>query len=691
MISTVTLTLDLTTKKGRVTDTTNYTSLDISVATYEAKGLGTIYFQGQQIEQRLTVGTPLIDLQAGDTYFEFDLELDVNGEVANGVYTVDYLLRLNTYPVSTNSLGVITAPSTITFSATNFEWLPDFLVQGNTMNIFGPGTVLGQQSLTIDTCELIETDIQIVFNEVINDAYSFWRFNVTNQQSEQSFTYSGCTRATAAITFTYDCDYAPNGTFSVASATRLVDQTVSSTNALINFPSWTSANPNFNPRIVTSTLPYTQNTLATGTFSVSLTQVIQQLQDDGLIMQYTTSTTEEFLVSCTGSLCGLNTCIENLRRAHVAELRSNRISKYQQYVDSILMYYIEAQTYRICGEFDKYKEALNNIQAQLDSSGCDCSCCDDEVFEWIQVNTNATIESLINEIQYRLKNGIPDDTDDSAAGVQIGAIWQDTNTGILYRCSVNTPGNAVWNVYYDPGSIIVTASGVISNAQAGGIVLGTNVQANIDSINVALINNDASITGLVNDVNDLNIEIGGLVEGVTGDFVDNTDPQNPIINNPSASQVSYSATIDGSTITTAFGALEKLRVSESDYSNSLIYYPAQESVKTTLNLALTAKVALSISDTAVVQVIGNSAYDSTASTPTFIAQPDNTFNLAFPVQFVTSFSTIHVTPQIKGDTLTQVKVSRISNNTVKIAFYYGGSTTPTATASPIFVTIEVYR
>jgi hypothetical protein len=183
-----------------------------------------------------------------------------------------------------------------------------------------------------------------------------------------------------------------------------------------------------------------------------LTQQIQQTQTSGLIVLYTRSVIKEFQVSCSGSLCGLVPCIENLRAAHQAELVRNRISKYQVFVDNVLMFYIEAMNYRSCGELDKYRTAIAHLQAQLDASGCDCACCDDETYYWVSNNSGVSvIESLIASFQFRLFNGIPGIAEDETEGVQIGAVWQDFNTGILYRCTNNVAGGATWEEYYAPG------------------------------------------------------------------------------------------------------------------------------------------------------------------------------------------------------------------------------------------------
>ena len=510
MISTTTLTIDVTNKIGRVTDTTDYLSLGISLSSYVAKGLGTIYFQGNSIESKMTIGDPLIDLAVGDTFFEFPLELDLNGNVANGVYRVEYSLALDT---TAFNFGVssITLPSTLEIDGTSSAWLADFLEAGDQIRLYNPVPVPTQQLVTVSTVQLVDPGLPtamvvITVNQVISDpAWPFWSIEITNLQTVTSYTYSGCTQAGADVNFVYDCEVGDSGSWSVANATTLAsNETIDSLNCTVSYPSWTALTPTFNPQVVLTSLPYpsapgTETPLATGTFTVSLSEQIRQIQTDGLIITYTATIVREFVVSCAGTLCGLVPCIENLRAAHQTELTRNRISKYQVFVDNVLMYYIEALNYRACGELDKYKDAITHIQAQLDSSGCECACCDDETYYWVSNNSGVSvIESLIEAFQFRLFNGIPGNDEDETLGVEIGALWQDYNTGILYRCTVNTAGGATWVEYYAPGSL-PTADQI--PATPGSTLTGPDVQAQLDQVDtLAVFDGISGLTKIGNDV-----------------------------------------------------------------------------------------------------------------------------------------------------------------------------------------------
>jgi len=547
MISTVTLTFDLTytnpttgalEPRGIVTDSTNYSGpggLGIDLLTNQAKGKGIITFNGDIIVDKNTDEDPLIDLENWGTLnpgqtpvYTFPLTLDTNGNVANGVYTFTYSLRLAGAILDV----AINFPNDIQ-SSTNLGYV-NFFEAGDQLLMLPSSTTATVVSASLS---LDQTYMTIVTTGLDNDVDINVNFDITNVQLDAVYSYSGCVQATTDITFTYDCEVGTNGTFAVANSTVLNGQTIASLNATINYPAWTSLTPTFNSQIVTNTLPYSNNVLATGTFGVSLSQVIQKTQTDGLILQYTSSGTQEFVVSCVGSLCGLIPCMESLRNAHAAELQRNRISKYQVFVDNVLLYYTQAQNYRSCGDIEKYRSTLALIEAQLDASGCDCGCCDPDTFQWVDNNAASTIDTLINAIQFRLFDGIPAENEDSTQGVENGAIWEDTNTNILYLCTDNTAGAAVWVKFFDY-QVVVTAADVSADPLAP--LTANNVQGQLTQAATQLalqqltnIGYDSDIIALQGDVSALqadaivsasngltetanNVELGGQL---TGDVV----------------------------------------------------------------------------------------------------------------------------------------------------------------------------
>jgi hypothetical protein len=530
MISTVTLTFDLTytnpltgalEPRGIVTDSTNYSGvggLGIDLNLSQAKGLGVITFNGDIVADFNTIINPLIDLQDWEfdnpgvtPFFAFSLTLDSNGNVANGVYTLEYSLRLNT---SATPFDIITIPTATTIVVDgSTPWLVDFLEPGDEITLFTGAPA--QTGVVVSAIEFIDPNINITTStNILSALYGQIQFDITNVQFSGVFTYSGCVQSAAAVTFSYDCEVGTNGTWAVANSTVLNGQTITSLSATINYPAWTSLTPTFNSQIVTGSLPYSNDVLATGTFSVSLTQVIQRVQTDGLILQYISSGVHEFAVSCAGSLCGLIPCIESLRNAHAAELQRNRISKYQVFVDNVLMYYMEAQNYRSCGDVENYRKTLALIETQIDASGCECGCCDPDTYQWVNNNAASTIDSLINAIQFRLFNadpigpGSPTPQNDITQGVQVGALWENVDTQVIYICTNNDPNEAEWEEYYAPG-VLPTASEIPANP---GVILTSGfVQGQLDQIDTLAVFD--GINGLNKVGND--VLLGGVLDGTT--------------------------------------------------------------------------------------------------------------------------------------------------------------------------------
>lgn len=433
MQSTLSLTLDLTQKKGYFTDTTDYNAIGVDVNTLGATGSVVVYFQGD------VVGSPLaIDLASGGTTTPlFDLELDVNGEVANGNYTAVY-----TVDFAFNSVAALTGPDQITISSLGANY------QGFTNGSLITASVDLPTQTEVLSAQDVAGDLVVTLNtSVVSTLGSPQDITLFQQFVGFSWVYAGCTLVEAQSGLVADCDYGDFGTFTVSNETNTTGITINSLTADINYPGWTNQ-----PVITVTSLPYTNNQLATGTYSVTLTQEIEKVQNDGLIIVYTASSIQEFKVSCIGSLCGLNDCLENLRAAHEAELLRNRISKYQVFVDNILIYYTEAQSYRSCGQMDEYRATVAKIEAQLDASGCDCGCCDENQYIWVQ-NTSPAASSIMqdiidlqndvatlqvdvatiqNDAVLTANNGLTKSANNVALG---GALTQDTtiDAGTLYK------------------------------------------------------------------------------------------------------------------------------------------------------------------------------------------------------------------------------------------------------------------
>lgn len=497
MTNTFTLSLNVTTKIGRLTDTTDYASLGFNLANSNAKILGTITFQGEVIVQKLSVSSPLINLASGATYYEFPLELDQNGDVANGVYGVVLTLRM-----AASNLQIGASTNNILVGDGNPEYI-QFLEVGDTLTFTGAGT----EDRTITALELVSgipvytLDQNVVFNDY--DGYSF---DETHAAFTDTYNYSGCTLLVPCIEFTYDCTYGNSGTWSVINSTLITTQTLVSLSGTINYPSWTGEAP-----ITVTSLPYVNNILAKGTYTTNITQVISQTQTDGLIIVYSINSIDEHKVVCVGPLCDLNPCIEKLRQAHEGALLSGRVSPYQAAVDNVNLYYIQAENYQSCGDFANYENRVALIVATIDATGLDCGCgcgdTDSSQIGWV-LNTSQEAQDAIELLQEEVAelistqqwipyDGVPSANQDSLNGYFLNQILLNYNTGVAYIATDVTDGAAVWEIYYQ----------------------GLN-----DYVE--------SVTGNVVDNTDPLNPIVTALESIEGDGVDNTDPQNPIISWP---------------------------------------------------------------------------------------------------------------------------------------------------------------
>lgn len=538
MISTVSLSFDLTyvnpatnavQPRCIVTDSTDYIGLGLDPVDFQLKGLGEITFNGDVIESHNTVGDPMLDLEnwdfsTGNPTVTYDLPLDSNGNVANGVYTFLYRLRVNVQAAVALPI-TITPTDLVTFTAN--QWVSQFLEVGNSITLVE--SFVTSETVTVEATAQVGADGEITVSDYTIPVADSATFELINVQLNDVYTYSGCTQTTADVSFTYDCEYGDNGVWAVSNTTTLAsNEVVSSLNCSINYPSWATLSPTFPGNVVVTSLPYpgvpsTPTPLATGTYTVSLTQQILQTQTDGLILQYSTSVIKEFVVSCAGTLCGLVPCIENLRVAHQTELIRNKVSKYQVYVDNVLMFYTEAMNYRACGELDKYRQTVEHIKSQLDASGCECTCCDDNTYYWVSNNSGeSVIESLIASFQFRLFTldpagpGSPSVDDDETQGVQVGALWENTTTGVIYRCTNNVAGGAVWEEYYAPG---VTPDAEDIPAVPGPILTGNDVQAQLDQVQTLFLFD--GINGLSKVGTD--VGLGGTLDGDTTINVNGND------------------------------------------------------------------------------------------------------------------------------------------------------------------------
>jgi hypothetical protein len=177
----------------------------------------------------------------------------------------------------------------------------------------------------------------------------------------------------------------------VLDTTSYGDQEVASKELTLMYPSWTDT-----ANVTSTDGAITLSAIATGTYTIT-SETTLSLTNGDLVITYVATLSDEYRVSCSGSLCGLLPCIQNLLQVHGAAVK-NGFSPYQYFVDSILLNYVQAVEYKKCGEFDKYQERVDAIESLLDASGCECSCCDNDALYWV-INIDPEENNILVELQ----------------------------------------------------------------------------------------------------------------------------------------------------------------------------------------------------------------------------------------------------------------------------------------------------
>jgi hypothetical protein len=394
MESTIRIEINKTTKKFRLVDITNYDLQGVALTTLSAKGLGTLRFAGNIVAQKLTTIDPLVNLATGATASAwFDCVLDSDGAIAYGIYSID------DYSVRT-AISNVTCGSVIADS----EGLGGFVLDDiNLTNVLAAGdsiTISNSLSAnngvkTITSVGLSTIDSILFVSQTVNAetpvASSKVSFDITKVTGAASGTYAGCEEIKLSVSFNADCERGLNGSIVVLDTTSYGDQEVVSKQLILMYPSWTNT-PNFTSTDGAITL----SAIATGTYTITSESTITLTNGD-LLITYVASLSDEYRVSCSGSLCGLLPCIQNLLQVHGAAVK-NGFSPYQYFVDSILLNYVQAIEYKKCGEFDKYQERVDAIESLLDASGCECSCCDNDALYWV-INIDPEENNILVELQ----------------------------------------------------------------------------------------------------------------------------------------------------------------------------------------------------------------------------------------------------------------------------------------------------
>lgn len=396
MTSSIVNTFNNTAGTWLATDNTNYvTTYGLSLTTNLVKLYGTLLGpDGTSILwQKNSAGSPLINLQSGATTSTLALPTNSDGDIASGTYAVSTQVRavflIGAYLVNNPNGILITGGADLAAS----------IVEGMEITISGATNPANNGTFTVVEATSVSGFIAIELEEtIIVGAGDGGVAEIIFETFSDTYTYTGCDEVTQALTITADCNYGDFGSFIAAESTELDDQIITTSTMTIYYPSWTEeANV-----VVTQTTPDTPISktilrLATGAYTVKVVSVYADTQDDGLVVTYTQTITQEHEVSCAGSFCCAMTCFGTLLTAHLNSLRTNRgISAYQYSYDAALGYYAQASAYKDCADKQaEFQTAMDAFTAALDASGtCDCGTSCDEDLRWVVNGSTDTINAI---------------------------------------------------------------------------------------------------------------------------------------------------------------------------------------------------------------------------------------------------------------------------------------------------------
>jgi hypothetical protein len=400
--SNVLLEIDVDNKRGRIVDNSDYASEDIVPSAVGARGLGIVTYGSGDTTQVVFNGSstsnPLVNLATSTNGQWFNLPLDVNGNILNGTYSFTYNLR---FAITAGVLDGITAPSTI---QTEFYNAGTVLQAGDSVVMAGNGNIANNGTFTVASVtydiDLDFTSIVVSQTTLVTDATptGTYSFDVTRTAfAGDTYTYNGCLAVIPKVTTTFDCESTQFGQIVFEDTTALNGQTLVSRSLTGFYPN--ALNPAPPTESVTTTQPsLTFSELAVGTWTYRLILNMRVEQTDGLQYTYSTTDTDEVVVSCAGTLCGLMPCIQNLSNAFLQNYQNGTANNLIPILTQVNTLYNLAVEYKKCGEYEKYAATVAQLEVVLSESGeCSCGCCDEskDVPYWVD-NGNFDAQTVID-------------------------------------------------------------------------------------------------------------------------------------------------------------------------------------------------------------------------------------------------------------------------------------------------------
>lgn len=489
------LLIDVDNKRGRIVDSTNYAENNIDVSALSAKGLGTVTGpNGMAIIVANTIGNPLVNLSTSVEGQWFNLPLDNNSNILNGTYSFTYAVR---YAIVNGTINSITATST---AELEFVHAGAVLQDGDSIVFAGNGDAENNGTFTIATATYdTETDnstITVDETTLVTDASpaGTYSFDVTRSSfASGSYTYSGCTQVTLAVTTTYDCESTQLGQIIFKDTTDYQGQTLSSRTLTGYYPNGLTPEPS-SESVSTPTASLTFNELAVGTWTHKLVSSMSVTQDDGLVYTYTLTDTAEHKVTCAGTLCGLSPCIKSLNDSFIANYSKGTANNLIPALVEVNTLVTLANEYKTCGEYDKYKSTVSQLETFMNSTGlCNCGCCDESTDLPYWVDNSNQSSSMLTELF-----------------AQVGGLEYIVASNASAQAAYNTLMSNLTSILADAVEVnteLNTIQSAILALNPSSDTFDDDVQAIVDNLGLADVNVlalQSAINDWINELSDFN-------------------------------------------------------------------------------------------------------------------------------------------------------------------------------------------
>ena len=415
-----------TTKVAYVKDDTVY-SLPPTAKKYVFGSLN--YPNGLSVFSRNDISNPLINFNADPRVSE---NFSLGSTIQAGNYSfsskvfIEWINQDSDIPVlfsSTNTLSIIGVD------------LTDILKPGELLTPYNCTNPANDSSGgTIESVEYVNNSTRVTFmlSNIVPDPNPDTQAIININRNyypnvDTIYNYSTCSKTLCPeLDFTYDAFSTQYGSATLSDNTNYYGWNITSKNLQLFYPAGLNPLPAENP-ISTPLANITINELATGIYTCKLSVTANYVQNDGLVIDVTSTKIKQATVIAYTEMCGIQGCINKMLDRHTSYLKSAKISPLQQYVDQVYGLYINAKEALACGDRGTYSNYVSQIYTILgttedscDSCSCGGSCggsCDscsdscgcgqpDEPV-WIN-NLGIDVDSLLGDFENFMNNQLPD-------------------------------------------------------------------------------------------------------------------------------------------------------------------------------------------------------------------------------------------------------------------------------------------